>query len=184
MPLQQKRPSLEYPQSTNGAISDQELVALLNTSKANTNEQAPKNLPPYYLPLLTTPDMILHFQASGPLSDVIRTGLAPTYHTFRAKRPETKADQSNICLALAHSYRYFYFQLGFRPEKTDLRGSFAAQYEKMQGEYRRHLIPGMDPVLYEPWGDWRMGFDDWDCAWDTLGTKFGGCVIYEQRMRS
>lgn len=183
MPLREKRPASKYPQSTTGAISDQQLVALLNKSKANTNEQAPTNLPPYYLPLLSTPDMVLHFQASGPLLDVHRTGLAPTYHHFCTKRPETKADQSNICLALAHSYRYFCLQLGFRPGKTDLRGSFTEQYNQMQGEYRRYRAEGMDPVLHEPWGDWRMGFDDWDCAWDTLGTRFGSCIICDQRMR-
>lgn len=91
--------------------------------------------------------MVLHFQASGPLLDVVRTGLAPTYHYYRNKRPGTKADQLNICMALAHSYRFFYLRLGFKPKNTDLKGSFAEQYEQMQGEYCRYLVAGMDPVL-------------------------------------
>ena len=127
--------------------------------------------------------MVLHFQASAPLLDVVRNGLAPTYHYFRTKRPETKADQTDICLALAHSYRHFYLQLDFKPKITDLQESFAEQYDQIQGEYRRYLVEGMDPVLHEPWGNWRMGFDDWECAWDTLGTRFRVCVICEQRMR-
>lgn len=128
--------------------------------------------------------MVLHFQASGPLLDVVRTGLEPTYHYFRNQRPETSADQINICLALAHSYRYFYLQLGFKPGNTNLHGSFAEQYEQMQGEYRRFSREGMDPVLHEPWGDWRLGYDDWECAWDTLGTRFKGCIVCAQRRRN
>jgi len=162
-------------------MSDQELAASLTQSNTNTSEQAPTIQQVASLPPSTTPAMILHFQASGPLHDILRTGLAPTYRYFRSKRPETAADQTNICLALAHSYRYFYLQLGFKPETTDLQGSFAEQYEQMQREYRRFLGEGMDPVLHEPAGDWRRGYDDWECAWDALGTRFGGCVICEQR---
>ncbi len=125
--------------------------------------------------------MVLHFQASGPLLDVLRTGLTPTYQYFRTKRPETAADQTNIYLAPANSYRYFYLRLGFKPKNPHLQGSFAEQYEQNQGEYCEYLDEGMDPVLQKPACDWRRGYDDWECAWDTWGARYWGCIICEQR---
>jgi len=127
--------------------------------------------------------MVLHFQASGPLLNVLRTGLTPTYQSFHTKRPETAADQTTICLALAHCYRYIYLRLGFKPENTDLQGSFAKQYEQIQGEYCQHLVEGMDPVLHEPACDWRRGYDDWECAWGSLGARLRGYMVCQQRRR-
>jgi len=54
------------------------------------------------------------------------------------------------------------------------------QYEQMQGEYQGFLVEGMDPVLHEPMGNCRRGYDDWECACDTWGPRYWGCIICEQ----
>ena len=105
------------------------------------------------------------------------------YNYYRNKRPETEADKINVCLAIAHSRLYFLHQYGFKPQPTCLTESFAEQYEQMQAEYRQFLVDGMDPVLHEPIGAWRTGYDDWECAWGSLGDWFGDCVVCLRRNR-
>jgi len=78
--------------------------------------------------------MLRRFLDPAPLSDVVLTGRASTYHYFRSKRPETKADQIDICLALVHSNRHFCLQYSIKPQKMNLQGSLAEPYEQMQGE--------------------------------------------------
>ena len=119
-------------------------------------------------------------EQNEPHQEVIQAAITSNenpYDYYKIKRPVTRADQVNVCLALAHSHRFFLHQLGFKPQGTNITTSFAEQYAQMEAEYRHYVVDGMDPVLHEPWGDWKTGFDDWQCIWPALGNRFGECAV-------